>query len=42
MKEIFISHAWKLDSLKRNNHTRCKKLCDKLISDGYTTLMDIF
>tara|TARA_B100000575_G_C22970410_1_gene560199 strand:- start:289 stop:897 length:609 start_codon:yes stop_codon:yes gene_type:complete len=40
MKEIFISHAWKFDSLNRNNHIRCKKICDKLNLDGYKTWFD--
>ena len=39
-KEIFLSHAWGNDDLNRNNHERCKQLCDKLISDGYTVWFD--
>ena len=39
-KEIFISHAWGKDGLDRDNHLRCKELCDKLISSGYKVWFD--
>ena len=39
-KDIFISHAWKKDLLGRDNHKRCKKLCDKLKNFGYNTWFD--
>lgn len=42
MKDIFISHSWCKDGLKRNNHTRCKKLADKLIKSGYTVWFDSY
>lgn len=39
-KDIFISHAWAEDNLKRNNHTRCKTLCDNLKKVGYSVWFD--
>lgn len=39
-KDIFISHAWGYDNLKRDNHMRCKKLCDMLILRGYNIWFD--
>ena len=39
-KDIFISHAWGIDDLGRDNHLRCKKLCDILISKGYKVWLD--
>ena len=41
-KDIFISHTWRKDLLGRNNHLRCKNLCNKLKSFGYTTWFDDF
>ena len=40
MKEIFISHTWTNDELKRDNHKRCKLLCDNLIQLGYSVWFD--
>ena len=39
-KDIFISHTWKYDNLKRDNHKRCKMLCDKLKDKGYSIWFD--
>ena len=39
-KDIFISHTWQKDKNGRNNHTRCKNLCDKLINKGYSIWFD--
>ena len=41
-KEIFISHAWGQDSLKRDNHLRCKKIADFLILNGYSVWFDTY
>jgi hypothetical protein len=40
MKEIFISHTWIKDNLNRNNHERCKLLCDNLKKLGYSVWFD--
>ena len=39
-KQIFISHAWGKDDLDRDNHKRCRELCDTLILKGYTVWID--
>ncbi len=39
-KDIFISHTWRSDCSGRNNHNRCKILCDKLNKCGYSTWFD--
>lgn len=39
-KDIFISHAWGYDNLRRDNHIRCKKLCDMLTLHGYNVWFD--
>ena len=40
-KNIFISHAWGNDELNRDNHMRCKELCDKLINDEFISDLGI-
>ena len=40
MKEIFISHTWTKDNLNRNNHKRCRLLCDNLKKLGYSVWFD--
>ena len=40
MYDIFITHAWGTDSLNRDNHLRCKKLCDLLKNKGYIVWFD--
>lgn len=40
MKEIFISHTWTKDILGRDNHNRCKLLCDYLKKLGYSVWFD--
>ena len=42
MKDIFISHAWKNDNHGRDNHSRCKLLCDKLIEEGFKVWFDSY
>tara|TARA_B110001452_G_scaffold267590_1_gene278280 strand:+ start:4854 stop:5525 length:672 start_codon:yes stop_codon:yes gene_type:complete len=39
-KDIFITHTWGNDELDRDNHLRCKEICDKLILKGYTVWFD--
>ena len=39
-KQIFLSHAWGKDELDRDNHLRCKELCDKLLAKGYGVWFD--
>ena len=39
-KDIFISHAWGIDSDNRDNHKRAKIICDKLKELEYTTWFD--
>ena len=39
-KDIFLSHAWANDNFNRNNHKRCKVLCDKLLEKGYSVWFD--
>lgn len=39
-KDIFISHAWGNDNLKRNNHLRCKIIADHLIKKNYGVWFD--
>ena len=41
-KQVFISHAWGLDSLNRDNHLRCKKIADFLIINGYSVWFDTY
>lgn len=40
MKDIFISHNWGKDNLKRDNHKRCILLSEMLESKGYSTWLD--
>lgn len=42
MKDVFISHAWGTDLYNRNNHQRCKILCDKLIEEGFKVWFDSY
>ena len=39
-KQIFISHAWGLDSSNRDNHNRCIELSNKLKNNGYSVWID--
>ena len=39
-KQIFISHAWGIDELERNNHERCKYLYDLLTKSKYSVWFD--
>ena len=39
-KYIFISHTWNKDKSGRNNHKRCRILCDLLKNKGYTIWFD--
>jgi hypothetical protein len=39
-KDIFISHAWGINEEGKNNHESCKKICNKLISNGYSVWFD--
>lgn len=39
-KDIFISHAWGNDNLKRNNHLRSKIIADYLIKKNYGVWFD--
>ena len=39
-KQIFLSHAWGIDSLGRDNHIRCKELYDLLVKNGYSVWFD--
>ena len=39
-KDIFISHAWGNDSLKRNNHERSKEIANYLIKKNYNVWFD--
>ena len=39
-KDIFLSHAWGKNNLNIENHERCKELCNKLISNGYSVWFD--
>lgn len=41
-KQVFISHAWGVDSLNRDNHLRCKKIADFLIINGYSVWFDTY
>ncbi len=41
-KDIFISHNWGKDNLNRDNHERCKLLCDKLLKHGYKVWFDSY
>ena len=38
--DIFISHSWGYDLKKRENHERCRKLCNKLKVDGFNVWFD--
>ena len=42
MTDIFISHAWAKDAHGRDNHVRCKILCDKLITEGFKVWFDSY
>ena len=37
---IFLSHAWGLDCLERDNHTRCRELYTKMKESGYSMWFD--
>ena len=41
-KDIFISHAWGIDSNNRDNHIRCKLIADLLINKGYSVWFDTY
>ncbi len=42
MTDVFISHAWAKDAHGRDNHARCKILCDKLIAEGFKVWFDSY
>ena len=39
-KQIFLSHAWGMDSQDRDNHLRCKEIYKLLLQYGYTVWFD--
>ena len=41
-KQLFFSHTWRLDKLKRDNHDRVKNLVLLIQSFGWTTWFDEF
>ena len=41
-KQLFFSHTWNLDKIKRDNHDRVKQLVQLIQRFGWTTWFDEF